>query len=128
MAEHGAPVTRVINGGGIPQRNETLTRVYAHELNKPILIPDGDVTRPGSAIFAYLAAGAFPSIEEAQKALCPAHRMITPESNESKRYEELFGLFRTLYFSLGNPESEPASIGQVLPRLRKIAAEAAGRA
>jgi L-ribulokinase len=128
MAEHGVPVTRVINGGGIPQRNETLNRVYANVLNKPILIPEGDVTSLGSAIFAFLAAGALASIEEAQKALCPSHRTINPEPEESKRYEELFGLFRTLYFGLGNPESEPAAIGQVLPRLRKIAAEASGRA
>ncbi len=127
MAEHGVPVTRVINGGGIPQRNETLNRVYANVLKKPILIPEGDVTSLGSAIFAFLAAGSFPSVEEAQKALCPSHRTINPQPEESKRYEEIFGLFRTLYFGLGSPGSEPASIGQVLPQLRKIAA-AAGRA
>jgi L-ribulokinase len=62
MAEHGVPVRRVINGGGIPQRNETLNRVYANVLNKPVLIPAGDVTSLGSAIFAFLAAGAFPTI------------------------------------------------------------------
>jgi L-ribulokinase len=44
MAEHGDPVTHVINGGGIPQRNEVLNHVYANVLNKPILIPEGDVT------------------------------------------------------------------------------------
>src|SRR5438309_6969052 len=30
MAEHGVPIQRVINGGGIPQKNEVLNRVYAN--------------------------------------------------------------------------------------------------
>jgi L-ribulokinase len=127
MAEHGVAVNRVVNGGGIPQRNETLNRVYANVLNKPILVPEGDVTSLGSAIFAFLAAGAFPTIEEAQQALCPAHRTIEPQPEESRRYEEIYGLFRTLYFGLGQPTSEVAPISHVLPRLRQIAAEARGR-
>ena len=39
MAEHGVPIHRVINGGGIPQKNETLNRVYANVFNKPVLVP-----------------------------------------------------------------------------------------
>src|SRR5205085_10353439 len=66
MAEHGVPIKRVINGGGIPQKNEVLNRVYANVLNKPVLVPQSDVTSLGSAIFAFLAAGAFNTIEEAQ--------------------------------------------------------------
>ena len=68
------PVRRVINGGGIPQKNAVLNQVYANVLGKPVLVPEGDVTSLGSAIFAFLAAGAFQTIEEAQDALCPAYR------------------------------------------------------
>ncbi|HXY00818.1 MAG TPA: ribulokinase, partial [Candidatus Limnocylindrales bacterium] len=71
MEEYGVPIRRVINAGGIPQKNEVLNRVYANVLNKPVLIPQSEVTSLGSAIFAALAAGAFPSIEAAQDALCP---------------------------------------------------------
>ena len=78
MEEHGVPVRRVINGGGIPQRNAVLNQVYANVLGKPILVPAGDVTSLGSAIFAFLAAGAFRTIEEAQDALCPGYRTIEP--------------------------------------------------
>ena len=56
MEEHGVAVNRIINGGGIPQRNDVLNQVYANVLNKPILVPQGDVTSLGSAIFAFLAA------------------------------------------------------------------------
>ena len=58
MEEHGVPIRRVINGGGIPQKNEVLNRVYANVLNKPVLVPTSEVTSLGSAIFAFLAAGA----------------------------------------------------------------------
>ncbi len=124
MAEHGVPVHRVINGGGIPQRNQTLNQVYANVLNKPVLIPDGDVTSLGSAIFAFLAAGVFPSVEAAQRALCPAYRTVEPQPEESRRYEELFGLFRGLYFGFGDRQGGAVALGEVLPKLRAIAAGA----
>jgi L-ribulokinase len=101
MQEYGVPIDRVINAGGIPQRNETLNRVYAGVLNKPILIPDRDVTSLGSAVFAFLAAGTFRSVEEAQSALCPRYRTIDPNPEDARVYEDLFARFRSLYFKMG---------------------------
>jgi L-ribulokinase len=122
MAEHGVSIQRLINGGGIPQKNEVLNQVYANVLNKPVLVPVSEVTSLGSAIFAFLAAGVFKSIEEAQQALCPKYRTVQPEGREAEVYEQLFPLYRKLYFGFGNPRSEAAAIGDVLPALRKIAA------
>ena len=119
MEEHGTPIQRVINGGGIPRRNTVLNQVYANVLNKTVLVPDGDVTSLGSAIFAFLAAGAFPSIEAAQTALCPPFTTYAPSSTSA--YEQLYPLYRTLYFGLGSPDAEPVSIGSILPSLRRIA-------
>ena len=124
MEDHGATVNRIINGGGIPQRNETLNQVYANVLNKPILVPQGDVTSLGSAIFAFMAARAFPSIEEAQQKLCPPHRTFLPQPEAVATYERLYPLYRKLYFGLGSKSSAPVAVGDVLPELRKIAAEA----
>lgn len=126
MEEHGVPVRRIINGGGIPQKNATLNRVYANALGKPILVPKGDVTSLGSAIFAFLAAGTFKTIEEAQGALCPGHNVVEPDASEAAVYNELYRLYRKLYFALGERESAPAGFGDVLPELRRIAAEARG--
>jgi len=39
LAEYGVPIRRVINAGGIPQKNDVLNRVYANVLNKPVLVP-----------------------------------------------------------------------------------------
>lgn len=124
MIEKGSPVNRIINGGGIPQKNSVLNRVYASALNKPVLVPSGDVTSLGSAIFAFLASGDFASIEEAQDALCPPSTTYLPDARESAVYERLYDLFRALYFSFGQPSAPPAQMGHILPALREIASEA----
>ncbi|HWQ55509.1 MAG TPA: ribulokinase [Bryobacteraceae bacterium] len=123
MAEYGVPIRRVINGGGIPQKNETLNRVYANVLNKPVLVPEDEVTSLGSAIFAFMAAGAFETVEQAQDALCPRYRVIEPEARENAACEQLYGWYRKLYLAMGRPGSEPAAIGDVLPGLRGLAAK-----
>jgi L-ribulokinase len=126
MEEHGVPVRRIINGGGIPQKNAVLNQVYANVMGKPILVPAGDVTSLGSAIFAFMAAGAFRSIEEAQDKLCPGFRTIEPEPVQSAASQELFSLYRRLYFAFGRRDSDPAPIGDVLPEIRRIAAQSRG--
>jgi L-ribulokinase len=124
MSEHGVPIRRVINGGGVPQRNEVLNRVYANVLGVPVLVPERPITGLGSAIFAFLAAGVFSTIEEAQRALCPPYRVVEPDEREHARYERLYAMHRELYFALGDPGSKPVSVGAVLPELRRIADEA----
>lgn len=123
MEEHAVPIKRVINGGGIPKKNEILNQVYANVLNKPILVPQGDVTSLGSAIFAFLAAGAFPTIGDAQRALCPPFAMFTPQREETAVYEQLYPIFRSLYFGFGQRKSNAIRLGDILPELRHIAAE-----
>jgi L-ribulokinase len=104
MEEYGAPIERVIHGGGIPQRNEVLNRVYADVLGKPILVPAKDTTSLGSGVFAFLAAGAFASVEEAQEALSPGYRVIEPTAQGISTYTDLFARFRELYFALAHME------------------------
>jgi L-ribulokinase len=128
MEEHGVPVTRVINGGGVPQKNDTLNHVYANVLNKPILVPKSEVTSLGSAIFAFLAAGTFSTIEEAQQALCPTYNTIAPDPTAAAVYGEIYPLFRSLYFGLGRKDAGTLEAGQVLPTLRRIAAQVRSRA
>jgi L-ribulokinase len=106
MREHGVPIDRVIHCGGIPQRNATLNRIYASILGKPILVPTTDTTSLGAAIFAFLAAGAFRTVEEAQAALAPTYRAIEPVREDVSVYEDLCGRFRELYFMLGRGASE----------------------
>jgi L-ribulokinase len=123
MAEHGVRIDRVINAGGIPQKSEVLNRVYANVLNKPVLVPAGIPTSLGSGMFALLAAGAYATIEEAQKAVCLPLRTVEPEPKAAAVYERLYRHYRDVYFALGRRDAEPVALGRVLPELRRIAAE-----
>jgi L-ribulokinase len=120
MQEHGTVINRVINGGGIPKRNAKLNQVYANVLNKPVLVPEGDVTSLGSVIFAFLAAGDFKTVQEAQDALCPPYKVFEPQADEVAQYGQLYSLYRDLYFGLGSPDAKPVALGRVLPELRAI--------
>jgi L-ribulokinase len=128
MAEYGVPVTRVINAGGIPQHNAVLNQVYADVLGKPVLVPAGVPTSRGSAIIAQLAAGTFPTIEAAQDKLCLPFNTFTPRPAATAIYERLFALYRKAYFALGQRSAEAVQLGEILPELRKIAAEVAEQA
>ena len=84
------------------------------------------MTSLGSAIFAFLAAGAFRTIEEAQDALCPGYATIEPEP-------AAVAFTRSCTRSTANSTSplesgvrRRSAIGDVLPELRRIAAQARG--
>ena len=123
MAEHGTPIERVIQAGGIPQKNRVLNQVYANVMQKPMLVPERPITSLGSALFAFLAAGVFPSIADAQRALCPPYREVKPDPATRETYEQLYGMYRSLYFGLGAPDSAPVALGEILPQLREIATQ-----
>jgi L-ribulokinase len=124
MAEFGVPIDRVINAGGIPQNNAVLNQVYANVLNKPVLVPDSPPTSIGSGIFAQLAAGIFRNIEAAQEQMCPKHRVYTPDLVSAMRYEELYKLYRSVYFAFGDETSPPLPLAHILRSLREMAADA----
>ncbi|HEY4929996.1 MAG TPA: ribulokinase [Terriglobales bacterium] len=119
MAEHGVHIKRVINAGGIPQKNEVLNQIYANVLGRPVLVPSKSVVSLGSAIFAFLAAGTFKTVEEAQAKICPPHKMYLPDSQEQEMYEGLYAAYRKLYFAFGDPKSGP--MGDVLRTLIRTA-------
>ena len=119
MAEHGVQTKRVINGGGIPQKNEVLNQVYANVLGRPVLVPSKSVVSLGSAIFAFLAAGTFKTVEEAQDKICPSHKVFEPNKAQQAVYNDLYELYRKLYFAFGEPGK--SGFGDVLPTLIRTA-------
>lgn len=123
MAEHDIRVDRVINAGGVPQHNAVLNQVYANVLNKPVLVPDGVPTSLGSGIIALLAAGAYSSIEAAQQSICLPHRTFTPQPDAVAVYEQIYPLYRDIYFALGQQEAMAVPLGKILPQLKSLAAQ-----
>ena len=120
LAEHGLSVKRVINGGGIPRNNTALNQVYANVFGRPVLVPKETVTSLGAAIFAFLAAGAFETVEEAQDALCPPYKIYEPDPIAEETYKHVYSMYRRIYFDFG---TEKTQFGDVLPSLLKMQAE-----
>ena len=118
MAEHGVKISRVINAGGISPKNPVLNQVYANVLERPVLVPKKSVTSLGSAIFAFIAAGTFKSLYEAQDKMCPEHTVFTPQPATQKTYAALYEMWRKLYFAFGDPKV--GALGDVLPSLIKL--------
>jgi L-ribulokinase len=123
MAGHGVHIKRVINAGGIPQKNDALNQVYANVLGRPVLVPSKSVVSLGSAIFAFMAAGTFKTIEEAQDKICPSHRAFLPDEAAQRIYADLYPLYSKLYFALGQRASD--GLGDILPSLIRVAASSA---
>jgi L-ribulokinase len=98
-----------------------LNQVYANILGRPVLVPSSKVTSLGAAIFAFLAAGTFNTIEEAQERICPAHTVYKPDPASQEVYDQLFGLYRDIYFEFGKPSG--TVFGRTLPKLIEIASE-----
>ena len=127
MAEYGVPIQRVINAGGIPQNNAVLNQVYADVLNKPVLVPDSPPTSIGSGIFAQLAAGIFATVEEAQSRMCPGYKIYEPRPKSTEIYQQLYGIYRQIYFAFGESSSASTDLSHVLRRLRELASVAPHR-
>src|SRR5260370_29753775 len=124
MDSNGVRIQRVINAGGIPQKNAVLNRMYANVLGRLVLFHTKSVTSLDSAIFAFLAADTFKTIEEAQDKIGQPHRVYEPDRSEQRVYDELYRLFSRLYFTFGQKE---ADMGDVLPALIRVS-ETANRA
>lgn len=118
MEQHGVTVRRIINAGGIPQKNGVLNQVYADVLGRPVLVPAGSVVSLGSAIFAFLAAGTFKTVEDAQDALCPQYKVFQPEVSSKRVYDELYSLYSKIYFAFGQPQN--SEYGNLLPSLIRL--------
>jgi L-ribulokinase len=126
MEQNGVTVRRVINAGGIPQKNDVLNQVYANVLGRPVLVPAGSVVSLGSAIFAFLAAGVFATVEQAQDKMCPQYRTFQPDPATKATYDKLHTLFSKIYFAFGQKQS--GDFGALLPELIQLAESQHARA
>jgi L-ribulokinase len=126
MVERGVSIKRVINAGGIPQKNDILNQVYANVLGRPVLVPSKSVVSLGSAIFAFLAAGTFKTVEEAQDRIGSPNRTFVPQAAAQRTYDKIYPLYSNLYFTLGQRNGNP--LGDVLPKLIAVAESVAGKA
>ncbi|WP_433385739.1 ribulokinase [Micromonospora sp. KLBMP9576] len=113
--EAGVAVHDLVVAGGLT-RNELLMQIYADVTNRPLSII-GSAQGPalGSAIHAAVAAGAYPSIHEASRAMGRVHEAVhRPDPDRARAYDALYAEYRTLHDHFGRGGDD------VMLRLRAI--------
>jgi L-ribulokinase len=120
----GVPVLKLIAAGGLPGRNPLMMQIYADVLGREIsVIRSEQGPALGSAMHAAVAAGAYPSIEEAAKAMGGlSDKVYRPIEENAALYEQLYQDYRYLHDLFGRSgKNEP---GGVMKRLREKRSQA----
>jgi L-ribulokinase len=104
FADSGIPVTEFVAAGGL-LRNPVLMQIYADTLAMPISVIDsGQGPALGSAIHAAVAAGAYPDVRSAARAMGRLRRDVyVPDRAAVDGYDRLYAEYRLLhdYFGRG---------------------------
>ncbi|MDZ7372253.1 MAG: ribulokinase, partial [candidate division KSB1 bacterium] len=92
FAEEGVPIRQVIAIGGIPKKSPFVMQVTADVLNMPIKVAASEqACALGSAMAAATAAGLYPSMQAAQKAMGSGfEKVYEPNPENAKLYEILY--------------------------------------
>jgi L-ribulokinase len=92
FVENGICLEEVIAIGGIAQKSPFVMQTLADVLNRPIKIAKAEqACALGAAMFAGVAAGIYPAVEEAQEALGKGFsRVFVPNENNQAVYRELY--------------------------------------
>jgi L-ribulokinase len=88
----GVRIDSVIAIGGVATKSAMAMQVLADVLNLEVVVPAGDQSVAlGAAMFAATAAGLYPRVEEAQRAMsATAHELYRPNPVHTKVYERLY--------------------------------------
>ncbi|HXT34393.1 MAG TPA: FGGY-family carbohydrate kinase, partial [Chloroflexota bacterium] len=113
---NGIPIHDLVAAGGLAEKNQLLVQIYADITGKPIFLA-GSSQAPalGSAMHAAVAAGLYPTIQDAANAMgklreeevhpIPAHRAI---------YDQLYADYTLLYDYFGRGAND------VMKRLKRL--------
>lgn len=99
------PVSTIKVAGGIANKNALLMQIYADVLNCEIgVCQSTQAGALGSAIYAAVAAGVYPNLQEAAKAMgTPVAKRYRPNEKNHAAYQKLYEEYVTLhdYFGRG---------------------------
>jgi L-ribulokinase len=115
----GVPVAELVTAGGLT-KNPLLMQIYSDVTRLPLgVIGSEQGPAVGSAIHAAVAAGAYPDIHVAARAMGRVTREVfTPDEQRARAYDALFAEYTTLHDYFGRGGNE------VMHRLRRIRKEA----
>jgi L-ribulokinase len=109
------PVTELVVAGGL-LKNRLLMQIYADVTRRPLSTIGSDQGPAlGSAIHAAVAAGAYPDIHAAAKAMGKVNRTVyQPDPARAEAYDALYAEYATLHDYFGRGENK------VMYRLRAL--------
>lgn len=112
---HGVRIGDICTAGGIAMKDPMLMQIYADVLNRKLIVSDSSQAGArGSAMYAAVAAGAFPDIRSAACACAqPVKVTYTPKAENVPIYDALYREYRKLHDYFG-------SENKVMDRLHEI--------
>jgi len=129
LEEYGVNVHEVVNTGGLAVKNAALMQIYADVLGRPMKVAQSEQTCAlGAAMFGAVAAGAFDSLQDAQKVISRTRETVyQPDFAAHVVYAELYALYRTLHDAFGTAtwSGQLSSVMKELLALRERAAAVA---
>lgn len=96
--EEGVKIEKVIGIGGVARKSPFIMQTLANVLNMPIIIAESDQAPAlGAAIYAAVAAGIYPNVQEAsQKMGSGFEAEYFPQTDQVEKYAELMKQYQTL--------------------------------
>jgi len=128
----GVPVERVVNCGGIAEKNDLFMQIYADVLGRPMLIAGSPQTPAlGAAISAAVAAGAgaggYDTFEAAQAAMTSLKdKRFLPDPPATAVYDEMYGMYMELHDAFGGVKGAAADLATVMKRLLALRSRVVG--
>lgn len=127
MEKYGVKITKVINCGGIAEKNPLVMQIYADIIGRPMAVAQSPQTVAlGAAIMGGAAAAkkevGFETVESIQKRVCHIKdRVYYPDSTAQKNYHRLYQLYLSLHdgFGVKNNQINMYSIMKELMEIKK---------
>jgi L-ribulokinase len=123
--EYGVKVERIVNCGGIAEKNPLVMQIYADVTGRPIKISRSAQTCAlgaaiAGAVVAGKAAGGYANYADAQKAMTGLKpRVFQPKPQAHAVYKELYALYRKLHDAFGTRQPD-GNLYDVMKRLLEI--------
>lgn len=96
--EEDVVIEKVIGIGGVARKSPYIMQTLANVLNRPIIIASSDYAPAlGAAIYAAVAAGLYPSVNEAAKKLASSYEAeYQPQADEARHFNQYMDKYEKL--------------------------------
>ena len=96
--DEGVKIKKVVGIGGVARKSPFIMQTLANVLNMPIIVAASDQAPAlGAAIYAAVAAGIYPDVQEASRKMGSGFEAeYFPQADHVEQYAELMNQYQTL--------------------------------